>query len=150
MTGRLIGGPDLRARLSSLTDAAPEYAAQWAKDTLAKARSTEPAPEARRGSGNWTTKVGTGPRGFRAAVYGAFWWVFLDRGTKAHGPTSKSVLAFFPQNTPTTIFARKVKGVRKTGFITRAAQGALAGVAWTDTITKLWQRKRLGSHQRFL
>lgn len=155
MTARLIGGSDLKARLASLTDAAPEYAAQWATDTLKKARSTEPAPERRRGSGKWSTKTGPGPRGgFRAAVYGAFWWIFIDRGTKAHSGKSGGLfgelLAFYPQNQPDTIFAKKVRGVPRRPFISRAAQESLSGAGWSNTVLKLWRRKRIGSHTRFL
>jgi hypothetical protein len=149
-TTRLIGGPDLRARLASLGDAAPEYAAVWAETTMRRARETTPAPVRRRGSGQWSSKTGTGPRGVRAAVYGAFWWIFVDRGTRAHGPKRANSLAFFPHNTPTTIFAKKVRGVTRRPFITRAAQEALAGAAWSDTVVKLWQRRRLGSHRAFL
>ncbi len=136
MTARLIGGPDLRARLTSLEDVPADFGSTWADRTLKDARAGEPAPERRRGSGNWSTKVGTGPRGdFRAAVYGAFWWVFLDRGTRAHS----------------TMFAPRIRGTKKTRFITKAAQAAFAGNAFSDSVVKLWQRKRLGGpHTRFL
>ncbi len=135
MSARLIGGPDLRARLASLQDVPPEFAQNWANETLKTSRAGEPAPEKRRGSGSWFTKVGTGPRGdLRAAVYGAFWWVFLDRGTRTHS----------------TIFAPRIRGTKKTGFITKAAQAAFAGGAWIGTVDKFWQHKRIGSHQRFL
>lgn len=146
------GGPDLRARLLAIPAGAPEMVALWADDAAARMRTS--APNARRPkSREFTTKA----RGLRGAVYGAFWWVFVDRGTKAHEITGAGA-----KNPPTTlkfqwsgrtIFAKAVMHprTRRRAFITKAAQDALASSKLTDLIVKLWNRKRLtGSHKAFL
>jgi hypothetical protein len=151
VTARLIGGPDLRARLASLADAGPEFAQTWADDTVAKMRQT--APNARSAqSRTFTTKTTR----LRAAVYGAFWWIFVDRGTKAHdifgsgGKNPPDTLMF--QAGGNTIFASKVHHprTRRNPFISRAAQGALASSKWADTVIKQWNGRRSRSHRAFL
>jgi len=152
VTAKLLGGPELRLRLASLSAVGPEFGQVWANDTAAKMRAT--APNAKRPASRiFTTKA----RGLRAAVYGAFWWVFVDRGTKAHdifGSGGKNP----PENLKfsiggQTIFASKVhkKRQRRNAFISRAAQEALAGQAWVATVTKQWNRRRIGgAHRAFL
>jgi hypothetical protein len=144
---KLIGGSDLRARLTSLADVPPEFASDWAKDAAKRMEQTAPnaqRPESRR----FTTKVSR----TRAGVYGAFWWIFVDRGTKAHDIFARRGEALRFEWKDQTIFARKVHLPRKARrpFITNAAKEALAGSAWIDTVVKSWNKRRLSSHQRFL
>jgi hypothetical protein len=156
MTARLIGGPDLRLRLSSLANVPDDFARTWAHDTAAKMRET--APNARRPESRvFTTKsFSSGIQRFRAAVYGAYWWIFVDRGTKAH-----DILGSGRRNPPNllmfkvggqTIFTPKVHHprTRRVGFISRAAQGALEGSAFAEAVVKRWNRRRIGSHEAFL
>jgi hypothetical protein len=149
MTAKLIGGPQLRARLASLVDVPEDFARQWAHDTADELRKT--APNARRpASRTFTTKA----LRLKAAVYGAFWWVFVDRGTKAH-----DIFGAGKRNPPDilrfevggrTIFASKAhhKRTRRNPFITRAAQGAFKG--WELAVVKQWNRRRTGGHGAFL
>lgn len=151
MGARLIGGPDLRARLTSLEGVAPEFASDWANATVTKIRDTKPASK-EAASDIFTTKV----TAVRAAVYGAFWWVFVDRGTKAHdiagsgGKNPPNLLRFNAGGG--TIFAPRVHHprTRRVPFITRAAQESLAGSHFADTVVKLWNRRRIGGHSAFL
>lgn len=152
MTARLIGGSDLRARLASLADVPDEFAKTWAHDAAEQMRRTAPNPR-RPASRVFTTKA----LRLRAAVYGAYWWIFVDRGTKAHdieGSGAKNppdVLMF--QIGGKTIFASKVhrKRMRRRAFISRAAQEALAGSKWAQAVIKQWNGRRLrGPHTSFL
>lgn len=151
MTSRLVGGSELRARLASLMDVPPEFASTWADETASKMRQT--APNARRPASRvFTTKIAR----YRAAVYGAYWWIFVDRGTKAHdifgsgGKNPPNFLKFSAGGQ--TIFASKVHHPRtgRNPFISRAAQGALAGSKWAETVIKQWNGRRSRSHKAFL
>jgi hypothetical protein len=90
------------------------------------------------------------------AVYGAFWWVFVDRGAKAHtifgsdGKNPPDNLRFSVGGR--TIFAKKVTHPRQSRrpFITKAAQDAFANSGLADVMVKLWNRKRFTSHKKFL
>lgn len=148
----LIGGPQLKLRLTSLEQVPADFADVWAETTAQKLRET--APNARRPeSRTFTTKV----RGFRAAVYGAFWWIFVDRGTKAH-----EILGSGRKNPPNTlmfqiggrtIFAPKVDHPRtkRNPFISRAAQSSLDDSSFKDTVISRWNRRRIGGkHVAFL
>jgi hypothetical protein len=149
---RLIGGSDLRLRLESLKDVGPEFAAQWAEDARNGIATT--APNARNPASRKFSKKVTR---LRAAVYGAYWWVFVDRGTKAHdilgsgGKNPPTVLMF--KKGDRTIFTKKVNHprTRRNPFISRAAQAALAGVHWPSAVIKQWNRRRIGgAHTKFL
>lgn len=146
------GGPQLKARLLAIPAGAPEMVALWAND--AGSRMQRSAPNARRPeSRKFTTKA----RGLRGAVYGAFWWVFVDRGTKAH-----DILGSGRKNPPTslkfevagrTIFSKKVHvgRIRRRPFVTKAAQDALASSKLVEFMVKQWNRRRLtGPHKAFL
>jgi hypothetical protein len=144
---RLIGGSDLRARLVSLESVGQDYASAWAEDAASRMRRTAPnaqRPESKR----FTTKATR----FRAGVYGAFWWIFVDRGTKAHDIVARKAKTLMFEWKGETIFAKKVHLRRKARrpFITNAAKEALAGAAWVDTVIKTWNKRRLSSHRRFL
>lgn len=155
-TVRIKGGSDLKARLAAIPAGAPEMAALWADDTASRMLQT--APHIRRSSSSkFTKKSGRGPRGqVRAAVYGAFWWIFVDRGAKRH-----EILGSGRKNPPDwlkfsrsgrTVFAKKVNhpGQRRQPFISKAAQDALASSKLADLIIKQWNKRRIGAHTKFL
>lgn len=147
MSGKLIGGSDLRARLASLADVGPAFASDWADDAAKRIRQT--APDARRSE---STRFTTKATRTRAGVYGAFWWIFVDRGTKAHDIVARKAGALMFQVEGKTIFAKKVRHprTRRRPFITTAAKDALAGQAWVGAVVKQWNRRRLRSHDSFL
>lgn len=148
---RIKGGSDLLARLAAIPAGGPALVQAWGDDTADRLRAT--APNARRpASRQFTTRT----RGLRAAVYGAFWWIFVDRGTKAH-----DILGSGGDNPPDslkfnwkgrTVFAKKVhrRGKGRRAFISKAAQEALASSKLTDFIIKQWNRRRLGGRTAFL
>lgn len=148
---RLIGGPDLKLRLTSLASVPTDYADVWAQATAEKMRRT--APNATRpASKAFTTKV----QGIKAAVYGAFWWVFVDRGTKAH-----DIFGSGRRNPPNflrfevggrTIFASKAhhRRTKRVPFISRAAQESLDSSDFADTVISRWNRRRIGGRKGFL
>jgi len=135
--------------LANIADVPETFASDWADETVDRIRSTKPA-STRPASSKFSTKVGR----FRAGVYGAFWWLFVDRGTKAHDilPRKKTALKFTVKGE--TIFAKRahVGRIRRRPFISRAAQGALHDLG-RDAIVKAWNGRRRtgkGSHSRFL
>lgn len=141
MTEALKGGSDLKARLANLSrEVAPTFVQEWAGVTAENARRTAPNPR-RPASRAWSTKVS----GRRGGVYGAYWWIFVDRGTKAHDiePKKKRWLKF--EYHGETIFAKKTHRKRMTRrpFITRAAQEALSGSSFAGIVEKAWARRKL-------
>lgn len=144
---RIKGGSALKARLVALESVPPAFAATWAEDAAQRMRRT--APNARRpASRRWETK--STPK--RGGVYGAFWWIFVDRGTKAHDIEPKNAKSLRWTDGGRTIFAKKVhkKRQRRNPFISEAAQKALEGSAWADLVIKTWNRRRIGSRKRFI
>jgi hypothetical protein len=144
-TSRLIGGSALRARLANLAKVPPAFAGEWADETVGRIKATKP-PSTRPASSKFSTKVSER----RAGVYGAFWWIFVDRGTKAHDIRPRKAKALRFQVGGQTIFARKVhlKRMRRRPFISRAAQESLRG--GTDLIIKVWNGTRLKGRKAFL
>lgn len=149
MTVRLRGGSALRARLQNVAEVGPDFAREWADETAKRMRATKPSTH--RNPGQFTTKV----QGLRAGVYGAFWWIFVDRGRKASDPTRGGPaerLKFVKAGE--TIFARKgvvAKAVRRRPFISRAAQEALTGSRWAEAVIRRWNGRRIqGPHTRFI
>jgi hypothetical protein len=132
-------------------DVPAEFGKTWADDTAKQMRAT--APNARRAASRvFTTRASH----LKAAVYGAFWWIFVDRGTKAH-----DIFGSGRRNPPNilrfkaggqTIFAAKVHHPRtpRNPFISRAAQAAFKGSAFAQTVIKQWNRRRLTGHRTFL
>lgn len=150
-SARIKGGPELKARLAAIPAGAPEMVGTWAEDAASRIRRD--APNAKRSaSRTFTTRV----RGLRGGVYGAFWWVFVDRGAKRHtiegsgGRNPPDFLRFSKGGR--TVFAKKVRhpGQRRRPFITRNAQEALASSRLVDVIVKQWNRRRLSSRKAFL
>lgn len=148
---RFKGGPELKARLAAIPAGAPEMVAAWADDAAQRMRDS--APHANRPA---SRQFSTRTRGHRGAVYGAFWWIFVDRGAKRH-----EILGSGRRNPPDwlkfgrggrTIFAKKVNhpGQRRQPFISRAAQEALASSPIAAVIVKQWNRRRIGSRKGFI
>lgn len=141
------GGSALRARLTNIRAVPETFAAEWASEAADRIRATKP-PSTRPASSRFTTKASR----TRGGVYGAFWWIFIDRGTKAHDIVArkKKVLRF--EKGGETIFAKRVhlKRMRRRPFISKAAQGALNDMG-TDAIVKAWNGRRLrGPRRSFL
>jgi hypothetical protein len=143
----LKGGPALRARLANVAALPPQFAAVWADETAQRIKATKPHTE-RPASSRFTTRASAR----RAGVYGAFWWVFVDRGTKAHDIKPRKAKALRWQSGGQTIFAKKVhlKRMRRRPFISKAAQDTL-GELGSDLIIQSWNGKRVrGPHKAFL
>ncbi len=149
----LKGGPELRARLASLADAPKDMTKDWAE-------ATRKGMETRTGRpiGVWSNTT-------KGKVYGPFWWIFIDRGVKAHDITPQSIsnsgrhwITSAQPNGPKrgygkpkalafaggTIFATKVHKKRQARkpFITAAAQNALRTSIGAPQIIAAWNRKR--------
>jgi len=148
-TGLTVKGfPELRARLSAISTAGPQILGKWQYSTVQNARTTAPSRSGRgRSSIHASNLTGT-----RAEVRGAFWLIFMDRGTKAHviepkgvsgsgrgGKSNTKVLRF--EYKGETVFARKVnrRRMRRRPFLTKAAQDSLRAVG-TSEIVNLWNR----------
>lgn len=145
----LKGGPALKARLAAIPAGAPQLVALWAEDAAERMRrSREAATATRPASKQWEAKA----QGNRAGVYGAFWWVFVDRGTKAHDIEARKGKALRFEWRGRTVFAKKVhrKRMARRPFITKAAQEAFASSRLMDGVVKLWNRRRIGSRKAFL
>lgn len=140
---RLIGGSALRARLENVKAVSADFAAEWADQTITEIEKTKPHSE-RPESSRFTEKVTR----LKAGIYGAYWWIFVDRGTKAHGPKKAQALVFTKGNE--TIFARHVKGMRRRPFISAAAQHALTGSRFKDMVVQSWNGRRRRSKKAFL
>lgn len=147
-SSRITGGSDLRARLQAVGGIPAAYAGMWAEDAAARIRQAAP-PSQRPASKKFTTKA----TATRAGVYGAFWWIFVDRGTKAHdiAPRKGKALRFEGKGGE-TIFARKAhrKRMARRPFITSAAKAALSQARFADEVVQTWNTRRLRSHKRFL
>lgn len=139
MTVTLKGGSALRARLTNLAALPPAFAGIWADDAAERMRRTKPH-SVRPASSTFTTKVAQ----FRAGVYGAFWWIFIDRGTKAHDIVPRKAQALRFEVKGDTIFAKKVhlRRMRRRPFISKAAQDALAENG-TDLIIQSWNGRKV-------
>ena len=145
------GGPELRARLDNLVAEVPEGCKQeWADEAAKRMRSKAP-----RGSGSHGIHLAdsfevrdhsTGGYSLGAAVFGAYWGIFVDRGAKASVPKRRQVLKF--EKGGQTIFARKVKRRRRRPFASESAQSALADMSWVDIVQKAWAGRRLTGRGR--
>jgi hypothetical protein len=142
----LKGGPALRARLANLAALPKGFAGVWADETVDKIKATKPH-STRPASSRFTTKVTER----RAGVYGAFWWIFVDRGTKAHDITARKAKALRFQAKGQTIFAKKVhlRRMRRRPFISKAAQGALHDNG-TELIIQSWNGRKIRGRKGFL
>lgn len=151
MATKLIGGPDLRARIDAVKGIPPAFGQMWADDAAGRMRRTHP-PAKRAASQKFSALSDRFGAARRAAVYGAWWWVFVDRGTKAHDivPRRKKTLKFTVGQQ--TIFTKKThhKRIARRPFITKAAQDALSASAFADAVVQSWNSRRLKTRKRFL
>jgi hypothetical protein len=64
------------------------------------------------------------PSGRNSVVYevgtDVFYGIFLERGTRDHGPRRARVLRFKPKGSSSFVFARRVRGIRATRWLSRA------------------------------
>jgi hypothetical protein len=135
------GGPELRARLQAVIANAPEMERAWADDAAKRIKAAAPSR-----TGRLKASVRAGTSKGRGAVFGAFWGVFIDRGTKPHTIEAHKAKALRFEYRGQTIFAKKVqrKRMRRRPFITKGAQDALAASPIHDQIIKAWNRKASG------
>lgn len=145
---RISGFPELRARLSAVSTAGPQILGKWQYSTVQKARTTAPSRSGRGRSSIHASKLTE----TRAEVRGAFWLIFMDRGTKAHVIEPKGISGSGRGGKGTTkalrfewkgetVFARKVnrRRMRRRPFLTKAAQDSLRATG-TGEIINLWNR----------
>lgn len=139
---RITGGPELKARLVAASNSGPDIQAEWAQIAARDMARTAP-----RRTGALSRSIRPGVQGTKAVVRGAYWGIFIDRGTKAHviEPRDKQALKF--QYRGTTVFAKKSHRRRKARkpFITEAAQKALQEPSVSAPIILAWNRRRAGS-----
>lgn len=149
----LKGGPELKARLAAMSAAGPEILARWQDTAAGQMRNTAPRRTGRGASSIHAAKL----TDRRAEIRGAYWLIFVDRGTKAHvirpkgisgsgrGGKSTSQWLVFDWHGK-TVFAKKVnrRRMRRRPFITQAAQDAIRPPTMSETVIALWNRKRRG------
>ena len=146
---RIKGGPELRARLMNIVASADEMVRAWARDAASKIKADAP-----RRTGKLAASIEAGTTKGKGAVYGNWYGIIQDRGTKSYtiqpkkvtgsgrgGAGKASTLRF--EYRGRTIFAKKVqrKRLRRRPFITRGAQDALRSPALTAVIYKAWSRR---------
>ncbi len=161
---KITGGPLLRARLDAVSsEGADLIMAQWAEDAARNIRNAAPrrtgalAGSIKPGVKGASTRGRRSLRaGVRAGVFGAYWGIFIDRGTKAHSiepregrpsTTGKGNPALKFESRGATIFRRATfrRRMRRRPFITKGAQDALRASPWTDLVIGVWNR---GSESR--
>lgn len=135
---RLRGGPELRARLQSVINAGPEIQRAWARDAADRIRR-----DALARTGALKASIRAGAKDGKAAVFGNWYGIILDRGTKAYTirPRKAGVLRYTYRGR--TIFSKQSnrRRLRRRPFITQGAQGALASSAMRAQILKAWSRR---------
>jgi hypothetical protein len=73
---------------------------------------------------------------------------FQEKGTKAHGPKTARVMSW--QDGQKTIFAKRVRGVRRRPFIRKAAREALAATPMAAELIKAWNAARGQKVKRYV
>lgn len=147
---RFSGFPELRARLASVAQAGPEILARWQQTTRDRARSTAPSRTGRGRSSIHAAEVTS----TRAVVRGAYWLIFIDRGTKPHdiepkgvtgsGRGGKSTTRFLKFDYKgKTVFARRVhrRRMRRRPFLSQAANQAFRENFMAEEVIGLWNRR---------
>lgn len=127
----LEGGDELRARLAAISTAFEPIAYGWTKDAvrLMQGRVHSPTGRMRRSI--------SGKAGARAAlVFADYRVTFQDKGTSTHGPKNKRVMTW--QDGGRTIFAKKVRGIRKKPFIRKSAREAMKSNPMAVEVIKAW------------
>lgn len=103
-----IGRSVQRAAGKVRDDAKREITAQGRVDT-GKMRQSGRTQRISRGPGTW----------YEVEFPGAVAW-FQHEGTKAHGPRRAKLLRFKPKGSSTFVFAKRVRGVTPSKFLTKA------------------------------
>jgi hypothetical protein len=127
----LKGADDLRARFDRLAGVAAPMLGRWAVEASDLMKKRVHSPSGRlRGSiyGESGERYG--------AVYGDYRLTFQDRGTKPHGPKNRTAMKF--ERGGDTVFAKRVRGVRKRPFIRKSAREALKGDVMLQEVIAAW------------
>lgn len=136
---RLIGAPELRARLKAIQQVFKPIGREWADEAVKIAKQTGP----------WQDRTGTLRRSIRrrnstqrkATVVANYTQYFIDRGTKAHEVTPKrgTVLRWEP-TVGNTVFAKRSRIPRKAPrpFRERVGREALRRKPAAEQVIKLW------------
>lgn len=135
---RIKGGPELKARLQSIVASAAELERAWARDAAGKISDAAP-----RRTGQLAGSIQEGTHAGKGAVFGRWYGIILDRGTKSYPISAKRGNTLRFNYKGRTVFAKKVqrKALRRRPFITRGAQDALHSPALTAVIYKAWSRR---------
>jgi hypothetical protein len=118
-----------------LADAFGPIAFRWTTEDRQRSQSRVHSPTGRlrrsfRGSA--TARAGL--------VFADYRVIFQDRGTKAHGPKRAKVMSW--QDGQQTVFAKRVKGVRKRPFLRKSATEALRATPMAAEVIKAWNQVR--------
>jgi len=128
----LKGSPELKARLEAIMTVFEPVAARWADEATGLMRHKIRSP---------TGKMRASLQGYynnrRGWVEGDWRVTFIDKGTKAHGPRRAKVMRW-TDGAGNTIFAHRVRGVRKRPFIRSAATQALRNDPLAKEVIALW------------
>ena len=127
----LKGADDLRARFERLSVVARPMLGRWADEASGLMQKRVHSPTGRlRGSiyGEAGARYG--------AVYGDYRLTFQDKGTSAHGPGKRQAMKF--ERGGDTVFAKRVRGVKKRPFIRRSAREALKGDVMLQEVIAAW------------
>lgn len=136
---RITGGPELKARLASVVASAADIERAWARDA-----SRRIAVKAPRRTGALANSITDGEKAGKGAVFGNWYGVILDRGTKAYPIRPRRAKALHYTYRGRTIFSKKSnrRRLRRRPFITQGAQDALRSTAMTNAIVAAWNRRR--------
>lgn len=128
---QLQGAAELQDRLAALPTVFEPIARNWSRDAarLMESRVHSPSGRLRR-----SIEAKSSPRA--GLVFADYRVTFQDKGTKAHGPRNKKAMKW--GDGVNTVFAKKVRGVRKRPFIRRSAREALKANPMATEIIKAW------------
>ena len=127
----LQGGDELRARLAAIPLAFEPIATAWTKDAVRLMQGRVHSP-----SGRMRRSIHGKVSDRRGAVFADYRVTFQDKGTKEHGPKNKTVMKW--GEAPDTVFAKRVRGVKKRPFIRKSAREALKSTPGAEEIIKAW------------
>lgn len=140
MSGKLVGAPQLRARLKAIGQVFKPYGRIWADDTA----------EEMRHSNAWQDRTGMLRRSFRrknatqkrATVAGHYTANFVDAGSVAHDIVARRAPRLIFQDGGNTIFAKRVHKQRIAAkpFKRKAALKALHDNPMSDELKRLWNQ----------
>lgn len=129
----LKGSDELRSRLAAISEVFGPVAFAWTKDSVGTMRGRVHSPSGRMRrsfEGKATNRAGL--------VFADYRVIFQDRGTKEHGPTKKKALKW--GTGPNTVYAKRVRGVKKRPFIRKSARDALKRTPFASEVIALWNQ----------